>query len=288
MVRSTNRNFGTIAAHLGILLPGFVFLLSVSLPGVTDTISVRDSADAPRVAGSYSEAKRWLYGEVFADRPETLYCNCPFDAERRPDHARCGYPTESRDARAFRIEAEHVVPASWIGRGRACWEEPICVAADGDRFRGRDCCLRIDPDYRRAHNDLHNLWPTVGEVNQQRGNYRFGMIPGEAREFGQCDFEVDHDGRVIEPRPEVWGDIARIGFYMERVHGVWLADDQLALFETWNRADPPDAFERERNARIRRLQGQGNPFIEDYEERLARLPGVPGGALVDVAPIEGP
>lgn len=259
---------GRVLATLLVVLP-FLFIAWHLYPPEVDV----DAAELP-AADSWSETKKWLYGEVFADRRETLYCACSFDAELRPDHASCGYPTEGRSARVLRVEAEHVVPASWIGRGRACWAEPICVAADGTKYRGRECCLRIDPDFRRAHNDLHNLWPAVGEVNQARSNYRFGLIPGEAREFGQCDFEVDRQARVVEPRPAVRGDIARIAFYMAAAHGVWLAEDQIALFQVWSRADPPDAFEHERNARIRRLQGSGNPFVEDYD-----LDGARGSAL---------
>jgi deoxyribonuclease I len=223
---------------------------------------------APQIVDSYAIAKRLLYGEVFAGQRETLYCGCRFDAERVPDLAACGYVTRGNPERAGRIEAEHVVPASWIGQTRQCWREPICQGRKGRRFKGRDCCERIDPEYRRAYNDLHNLWPTVGEVNEQRGNYRFGLVPGEPREFGRCDFEVDHAGRRVEPRPEVRGDVARISRYMERTHGVRLSDAHRRLFSIWDRDDPPNDFERERNARIRALQGNGNPFVEDHR-RLA-------------------
>lgn len=211
---------------------------------------------------------------MFFDRRQTLYCGCTFDAGRDPDHASCGYVPRNDGERARRVEAEHVIPASWIGGRRQCWREPICRDDDGDRFAGRRCCEQVDAEYRRAANDLHNLWPTVGEVNAQRSNYRFAVIDGEERSFGRCDFEVDHASRRIEPRPAVRGDIARIGLYMEAVHGVWLSDAHRVLFDAWNRADPPDAFERQRNARIRALQGRGNPFVEDYERRLARLPAV--------------
>ena len=42
---------------------------------------------------------------------------------------------------------------------------------------------------------------------------------------------------------------------------VELADRK--LYEAWNRQDPPDSFERERNRRIRALQGNANPFVGD-------------------------
>jgi deoxyribonuclease-1 len=58
---------------------------------------------------------------------------------------------------------------------------------------------------------------------------------------------------------------------MEATHGVWLSGRQRTLFEAWDRDDPPDAFEVLRDARIAALQGRGNPFVSDYERRLAAL-----------------
>lgn len=262
-------------AGAALVLLGIDYLQNAEEPQAehaAPAAAVEPAGGAPDVPGSYRTAKRLLYREVYADRRQTLYCGCSFDAGREPDHASCGYVPQDDGERANRVEAEHVIPASWIGQGRQCWEEPICTDGDGERFSGRRCCAQVDAQYRRAANDLHNLWPTVGEVNAQRSNYRFGLIEGEARVFGRCDVEVDHGARLIEPRPDIRGDIARIGLYMEAVHGVWLSDHHRVLFDAWNRADPPDAFERERNARIRALQGSGNPFIEDYRRRLARLP----------------
>ena len=109
-----------------------------------------------------------------------------------------------------------------------------------------------------------------GSDSPETPDIRFGMIEGEPREYGGCDFEVDGGLRRAEPRPEIRGDIARISFYMERTYGVPLSDQQRRLFEVWNREDPPDAREIDRNERIRRIQGSGNPFVEDYGEEVAR------------------
>ncbi|HET6521331.1 MAG TPA: endonuclease, partial [Geminicoccaceae bacterium] len=161
--------------------------------------------DLPQTPDSFGAAKRLLYDEVFADRRSEFYCGCPFDADGRPDLDACGYAVRGNEQRAGRIEAEHVVPAYWIGHTRTCWREPICSGRDGRRFRGRDCCEQVDPVFRTAHNDLHNLWPSVGEVNADRSNFRFGMIEGEPRAYGSCDFEVDGGLRRAEPRPEIRG-----------------------------------------------------------------------------------
>ncbi len=212
---------------------------------------------------SYQAVKQALYGEIFASTRKTLYCQCPFDAERRLDLNACGYLSPGGGKRAKRVEVEHVVPASWIGEGRSCWRQKICMNPKGKSYKGRKCCLKIDPAFRAAYQDLHNLWPTVGEVNERRRNYGFGLIDGEQRHFGRCDIEIDRQTRKAEPRPEIRGDIARISLYMANAHHIRLSADQRHLFEVWHQSDPPDADERRRNQLIRELQGNGNPLVSN-------------------------
>jgi len=109
--------------------------------------------------------------------------------------------------------------------------------------------------------DLYNLQPAIGEVNGLRSNYSMEMIPGEKREFGACDVEIEN--RKFEPRPEIRGDIARTYLYMDMAypgHGV-LSRSNRKLFEAWNREDPVDDWEHERAHRIEAIQGNRNPFI---------------------------
>lgn len=252
---------------ISLIAGGLLYFQPKNVPSMSKTNVERRLA--PSVAESYREAKRWLFDVVHADRRATLYCGCRFDRAKRVDPQTCGYRAIRDPKRAGRAETEHVIPASWIGQGRACWTQAICRDGSGRAFRGRDCCETIDPVYRRAAFDLHNLWPAQGDVNARRSNYRFGEIPGERRALGACDLEIDPRRRMVEPRPAVRGDIARIGWYMERVHGIRLSRHHRQLFHSWDRADPPDDAERERNARIRALQGQGNPFI-DQRDALAR------------------
>ena len=222
----------------------------------------------PATADSFQTAKRWMYDEVFPDRRKTFYCGCNYDVDRKVDGANCGYRVRADETRAARTEAEHVVPAYWIGYTRTCWREPVCKDGNGDMFKGRDCCEKADPVFAAAHNDLHNLWPAVGEINGDRSNYRFGMIEGERRAYGRCDFEVDHDLRRAEPPPNIRGDIARISFYMEQTYDVRLSRQQRQLFRAWDRQDPPDAWELERNRRIKAVQGNGNSFVEGEPQAI--------------------
>ena len=182
-------------------------------------------------------------------------------ADRRLDLKACGYDSPRNGKSANRVEIEHVVPASWIGAGRTCWTKKICRDSKGRAFKGRKCCLAIDPSFKAAYQDLHNLWPSVGEVNEVRSNYRFGLITGERRAFGRCDIEIDRNTRRAEPRPEIRGDIARISLYMQATHGTRLSAAQHRLFEAWHKEDPPDADEYRRHAAIAALQGRRNPWV---------------------------
>ena len=168
------------------------------------------------------------------------------------------------ESRAERAEAEHVMPASFFGGGRACWTQPLCTDSDGKAFDGRECCLEIDPVYQRAHNDLHILFPSVGEVNGDRSSRVFGEISGEARAYGSCDVEIDFDADVVEPAEGVRGDIARAYLYMSETYGVDLSSADRAMFEAWSKADPPDRWEKDRNERVAQQQGNSNRFISAY------------------------
>jgi len=108
--------------------------------------------------------------------------------------------------------------------------------------------------------DLHNLFPAVGQLNNLRGNKPFGLVEGEVRAFGTCDFEIAF-GRV-EPATKIRGDIARTYLYMNAAYPSvkLIRDKQHAFFERWSAADPPDAWECERERKISQIQGNSNPF----------------------------
>jgi len=109
--------------------------------------------------------------------------------------------------------------------------------------------------------DLHNLVPAIGEINGDRSNYSFSMLEGEPRTYGSCDFEVDFKTRKAEPAPNIRGDIARIYFYMQDRYKLKSSKKQMQLFEAWDKLDPVDDWERERNKRIETVTGTFNKFV---------------------------
>ncbi|MEZ5594697.1 MAG: endonuclease [Gammaproteobacteria bacterium] len=124
-------------------------------------------------------------------------------------------------------------------------------------------CRRNSERFNRIEADLHNLFPARTDINDDRGSFPFGMVKGEARKYGSCDFEVDFKRRQAEPRPAARGDIARAMFYMADTYGFTIFRRQGKLLARWHREDPPSALERRRNDRIEQLQGTRNPFIDN-------------------------
>jgi len=211
---------------------------------------------------NFTAAKK-LVREIAAPENRTFYCNCAF-SDVGIDRASCGYVPRDDNARATRIEIEHIVPAENFGRSFVEWREghESCVRSNGTAYKGRRCAGKASETYRHMEADLYNLVPEIGELNAARSNYRYGMIEGEEREFGACDFEVSD--RIAEPRPEIRGDIARIYFYMNAAYpnrGI-IGDKAQKLFNAWDKEDPVDEWECKRAARIEQAQGNANEFVK--------------------------
>jgi len=229
---------------------------------------------APAIAAfthlpTFAEAKRSLFRRVYFDHRQTLYCDCRFDANRHVDLNSCGLAQLAGHTRAARIEVEHVFPAAQFGQSRACWRAPVnfpeCIKPNGKARSGRECCLRVDPTFVAAHNDLQNLYPEDGYLNGRRSNWNWGMTTG-GRTYGTCPMRFDASIRRVQPPPAIRGPIARTMLYMRDTYGFRLSRQDEQLFGAWNNEGPPDAWEIERNRRIRAIQGQGNGYVENYRK----------------------
>jgi len=245
------------------------------------------SKELPHTASTFTGAKKALYDQVYFDHRITFYCGCAYSTGREIDLGSCGLETLADKPRARQIEAEHIFPAAMFGNFRACWRTPKdfpeCVKSGGKTVSGRECCQRVDPVFESAHNDLMNLVPSVGEVNGRRSDYGWGMIPGEKRDYGRCTIEIDASLRRAEPPENVMGDIARTMFYMSDTYRFNLSRQDDQLYTAWSRQDPPDAWEIERNRRIKAIQGKGNRFVEDYAAIFGKTAAAP--AKLPTAPV---
>ncbi len=211
---------------------------------------------------SFSKAKDHLW-DIFAAHPKSFYCGCDFD-RTGPDWASCQFQAKKDRKRASRIEWEHVVPASVFGRQLEAWErgDRQCVSRAGKSYKGRKCAEKVSQSFRLMQADMYNLQPAIGEVNGLRSNYPYGEIAGEVRDFGACDIEIS--GKRAEPSEFIRGDIARTYFYMQTAYPDFAIVNQTnrAQMEAWNKADPVDAWECERNERVRQIQKSRNPILD--------------------------
>ena len=147
-----------------------------------------------------------MAARLYADNPFTFYCGCPqFQQGKKlvPDLNACGYQVRKQERRASRVEWEHVVPAWNFGHQLQCWQQG-----------GRKNCTKKSQQFRTMEADLHNLVPAIGEINGDRSNYRFSLLPQTRGQYGQCAFKVDFKARKAEPPPATRGMIARIYLYM--------------------------------------------------------------------------
>ncbi len=186
---------------------------------------------------AYFQNMPLFWSQLYGDGGNTLYCGRPFG------------PRKGRQ-----INIEHIFPMGWVASALNC----------GSRSQ----CRTTSPSFNRIEADMHNLYPALARINKARGSRAFGMVPGERRRFGSCDFEIDPQKRRVEPRPAVRGNIARAMLYMQARYGLRLFPRQAALLRQWHRDDPPDHEELRRNRVIEQIQGQRNPFI-DHPEQVA-------------------
>jgi len=238
------------------LLLSIIVIAALATPALADT-------KGNTTIQSFSQSKKALLSQVYYDHLVTFYCDCPFTMEKQviPSEK---YTPKKENKRSKRIEWEHIVPAHAFGQSFIEWRDghPECVDSKGKSFKGRDCASKVNVQYRFMESDMHNLVPAVGEINGLRSNYSYGMVPGEKREFGNCDIEIED--RKAEPAPHIRGNIARTYMYMDWAypgHGV-ISKKNHKLFEAWNKEDPVDDWERERSRRIEQIQGNKNPFVK--------------------------
>ena len=207
----------------------------------------------------FAAAKYVARNTIYRDHLETLYCACSFLPTKTRsggaiDVERCGYAVRRNEKLGKQLQWDHVVPANTFKRLFACGH----TGGSGCKAPGRKCCQDTSSEFNHLEADLHNLVPAVGEVNASKGKKPMGLVEGEPREYGSCDFE---SGSVVEPAEHIRGDLARIWLYMHEIRGVPLSRREIEMYIKWHRLDPPDTWEIERDRRIQGIQGNSNPYV---------------------------
>lgn len=246
----------------------FYFIISIIL-----ILSLNACGKSNREFENFSEVKQLLLEKVYYDNRKTFYCKCSFSKKKK---VQC---KTGKGKRAKVVEWEHVVPASRFGNTFKQWESKKSWECMLPEFiqtitglkcqttSGRQNLRNKSKEYRLMESDMYNLVPAVGLINQKRSNLNYGLIPGEKREFGPCDFEVS--GNIAEPAPDIRGDIARTYLYMENAYPdrIKLEPEEIKMLKEWNEADPVDRWECERCRRIEKLQGNENSIVKDACKR---------------------
>ena len=82
-------------------------------------------------------------------------------------------------------------------------------------------------------------------ASQESKLYFSPFIPfAENEEF---DIKEENIITVNEPKKDIRGNIARIYLYMSETYGVPLSESEIKQYSKWNRSDPADKDERDRN-----------------------------------------
>ena len=205
---------------------------------------------------TFSKAKSVARSQIYYDRNDDgdFYCGCDWDWKGKSSGTfnlnSCRYIPRKQPSRARRLEWEHVVSAWQMAHLLQCWVEG-----------GRAKCGESSDLFNDMESNLFNIVPSVGEVNGDRSNFRFAMIPGEASQYGACDAETDFKSRKFEPRPEVRGQIARINFYIHDHYNLRMSKAQQQLFMAWDKQYPVSSWEKTRHDRIAKLMGHENPYV---------------------------
>ncbi len=241
--------------------------------------SCDDIFKKPKSGFAFNEQiKNHARDKVYYDHHKEFYCNCdflPVDNKRgsgKIDPTECGYIIKSDHIRGARLEWEHIVPASFFGNYKDSWKKYKEVCGE-ESLKGRDCARKTNLEFKMMEADLHNLVPAVGELNKDRSNIPYGIVSGEERKYGECDFEVSKGkSKFAEPADNIRGDIARTWLYMYMTYGnktLATLTNQLSMFCQWFKDDPVNEWEIIRNSRIFSIQGNSNPYVDGtYKECL--------------------
>jgi len=216
-------------------------------------------------ASAYGETGQQLkaiLNEIITEDHKPLTYSAVWNALKETDED----PNNSDNVILFYKQISH--PKNSYGRGSDDWTREHVWEQSHGRFGTR----------RGPGTDLHQIKPSDATVNRARGSLDFDNGGSVVREAPLCKKDEDS----WEPPDVVKGDIARMLFYMDvRYEGKDRDIDlelvnftgtsgspqfgKLSTLKQWHKDDPVSDFERARNEKVYKLQGNRNPFIDHPE-----------------------
>lgn len=223
------------------------------------------------IGNSFSSSKKKLLKEVYYDHQITFYCQNPYEIKRVKGKEKTliiaddsKYTSRNEftkkgkvNIRAKRVEWEHVIPAENFGRQFSCWKngDDKCVTKKGKEYKGRRCCRKVSPIFKKMESDMFNLVPSIGEVNADRRNYRYMDTKDKIKgQYGECSFKVDFKNRKAYPADYTKGFIARTNLYFQKKYKLKLSKKEQQMFKAWDKMYPKTKWEKIREGRIEKLQ----------------------------------
>lgn len=182
---------------------------------------------------TYAEARKYLFGDLHYDNGivADVYCGQSYDNNQGVGKGRIPDPKF--------LNCEHTWPQS--------------------KFEGSESSV--------MKVDLHHLFPVNSKSNSARSNHPFGEIDTD---FNVCNSsklgQIHETGETgFEPPDNHKGNVARALFYFSTRYDLPIDSVQESYLRKWHDLDPVDDFERNRNLRIKQIQGNINPFIVNPE-----------------------
>ena len=192
------------------------------------TICAASSAYAiDNIADPQKYLKTYYWGDLYKGGGTTFYCNKPFKKKN------------------VLVDESYIYSDSWIRDHLMCGTPRQC--------------RKDNEQYKKMITDMHNIYPAKSRFELRRKNAKFEEL-GEEVPLESCGERRSF--LIIDPPNAIRGDIARSLFYMHKTYSLPFVGfiDQL---KRWHRLDPASPEEKERNNRIKALQGNDNPFITD-------------------------
>lgn len=94
--------------------------------------------------------------------------------------------------------------------------------------------------------DLQNIVPAIGEINEDRKNYRYAESPKTMRftQYGNCKVFTDFKAKRFYPADYSKGWIARSYLYMSETYNIRLSKQERQLMEAWDKKYPMSEKEK--------------------------------------------
>ncbi|MCF0197233.1 MAG: endonuclease [Bacteroidaceae bacterium] len=205
--------------------------------------------------GIIAKAKVLDYGSGAGSTWEGFYSTDRYDDNKvRDRYSNQTFYFGNKGSAASGMNIEHSFPKSWWGGTQ-----------------------------NQAYKDLYNLMPSEQKINSSKSNYAMGKV-NTVKVDNNCTkvgtgTAGSKNANLWEPADKWKGDFARSYFYMVTCYsnftwegeGLTMLENNewptlqkwaYELFVQWNREDPVDQIERDRNEEVYKIQGNRNPFVD--------------------------